>query len=741
MTPDVGCVLLTGNGPSPRTAAGRSAPAATSASGAATATATPRATTRRAIDPARSRPAAHPRGAAADPLHAQGGDRVVPGWAAGGGHSLHVVCDLTLASTRARPLQADRRRRGQLRRRLRLGVPRPPGRPEVRPRDLLPRPATTPPRTPTGWAWSTPSCRTPSSRRPRSTGRGEINGKSPTAQRMLKFAFNLIDDGLVGQQVFAGEATRLAYMTDEAAEGRDSFLEKRDARLVAASPGTTDLGWSAFAGRPGENGTHWSGSQPTTGGSTEMSDLIVRLTDVVGDAHVLTGDAIPDDYTHDEALTASRCGPLAVVRPGTDGRGRRASLRAWPTSTACPVTARGTRHRAVGRVHPRGRRHRRVVRAHERDPRDRHRQPRRGRAARRHARPARRGDRAPHGLVYPVFPGEYSASLGGNVATNAGGMRAVKYGVTRHQVLGLEAVLATGEVIRTGGKFVKATTGYDLTQLIIGSEGTLALVTEATLQALPAARARGHRAGAVRHARRGHRRGARRSSRSGVGPLILEYIDLHHDGRDHARTSASSSASRRSQGRRARLPRGRARETATTTGSTRTPSELAELLADLGALDVYVLPPARGAPAHRSAREGVLGREGRRRRRHHRHGRAPRRRSPSTWPRSPSSPPSTGSLDRRLRPRRRRQRAPVGVPGATRTCAHDVMHDIFAAGHGARRRDLGRARHRHREEGVLPRARGPGQARADAPHQGRVRPARHPQPRHDLRLIDDEDRP
>jgi naphthoate synthase len=55
-----------------------------------------------------------------------------------------------------------------------------------------------------------------------------VMGKSPTAQRMLKFAFNLIDDGLVGQQVFAGEATRLAYGTDEAAEGRDSFLERRD---------------------------------------------------------------------------------------------------------------------------------------------------------------------------------------------------------------------------------------------------------------------------------------------------------------------------------------------------------------------------------------------------------------------------------------------------------------------------------------------------------------------------------
>jgi naphthoate synthase len=55
----------------------------------------------------------------------------------------------------------------------------------------------------------------------------EVNAKSPTAQRMLKFAFNLVDDGLMGQQLFAGEATRLAYMTDEAVEGRDAFLDKR----------------------------------------------------------------------------------------------------------------------------------------------------------------------------------------------------------------------------------------------------------------------------------------------------------------------------------------------------------------------------------------------------------------------------------------------------------------------------------------------------------------------------------
>ncbi len=92
---------------------------------------------------------------------------------------------------------------------------------------------------------------------------------------------------------------------------------------------------------------------------------------------------------------------------------------------------------------------------------------------------------AERGLVYPVFPGEMSASVGGTIATNAGGMRAVRYGVTRQHVLGLEAVLVSGEVIRTGGKFVKCSTGYDLTQLIVGSEGTLALVTEATVRLYP----------------------------------------------------------------------------------------------------------------------------------------------------------------------------------------------------------------------------------------------------------------
>ncbi len=200
---------------------------------------------------------------------------------------------------------------------------------------------------------------------------------------------------------------------------------------------------------------------------------------------------------------------------------------------------------------------------------------------------------ARHGLVYPVFPGEQSASLGGNVATNAGGMRAVKYGVTRHQVLGLEAVLGSGEVIRSGGKYVKSTAGYDLTQLIIGSEGTLALVTEAMLRLYPrpaesatvlapfATLAEITRAVPVIVA-------------SGVGPLMVEYIDM-----------LTMAAITRAQGLELGVP-AELREKALAylvvvlEGNRQErvaedTEEVAELLAALGALEVYVLPPAAGA--------------------------------------------------------------------------------------------------------------------------------------------------
>ena len=124
-----------------------------------------------------------------------------------------------------------------------------------------------------------------------------------------------------------------------------------------------------------------------------------------------------------------------------------------------------------------------------------------------------------------MFPGESSASLGGNVATNAGGMRAIKYGVTRHQVLGLEAVTGTGEVIRTGGKFVKSSAGYDLTQLIVGSEGTLALVTEAILRLHPRP---AHSATLLAPfaTLEAATSAAPAIVGSGIGPLVVEYIDL-----------------------------------------------------------------------------------------------------------------------------------------------------------------------------------------------------------------------
>lgn len=94
------------------------------------------------------------------------------------------------------------------------------------------------------------------------------------------------------------------------------------------------------------------------------------------------------------------------------------------------------------------------------------------------------------GLFYPPDPQSLAeSSLGGNVAECAGGPRAFKYGVTRRYVLALEAVLPTGEVIRTGSKAVKNVVGYDLTQLLVGSEGTLAIVTEITLRLVPRPRA------------------------------------------------------------------------------------------------------------------------------------------------------------------------------------------------------------------------------------------------------------
>ncbi|MCU4183526.1 1,4-dihydroxy-2-naphthoyl-CoA synthase [Acidiferrimicrobium sp. IK] len=227
MTSDVGCVLLTGNGPSPRDGGWAFCSGGDQRIRGKDGYRYASDTTQESIDPART-----------GRLHILEVQRlirfmpkvvicVVPGWAAGGGHSLHVVCDMTLASAEhARFKQTDAdvasfdggfgsaylaRQVGQKRAREIFFLGRTYSAQEAFEMGAVNAavPHSELERTALEWA-------------------AEVNAKSPTAQRMLKFAFNLIDDGLVGQQLFAGEATRLAYGTDEAAEGRDAFLEKRD---------------------------------------------------------------------------------------------------------------------------------------------------------------------------------------------------------------------------------------------------------------------------------------------------------------------------------------------------------------------------------------------------------------------------------------------------------------------------------------------------------------------------------
>jgi len=321
-----------------------------------------------------------------------------------------------------------------------------------------------------------------------------------------------------------------------------------------------------------------------------MPNIVDVLGVAVGADNVLSGDEVPDDYTHDEALTAVPVRPLAVVRPA-DAIEVAAVLRI-ADELGVPVTARGSGTGLSGACIPRAdgiclsmERMNRIVEIDTEN----------------HVAVVEPGvtldqldaATAAHGLVYPVYPGENSASLGGNVATNAGGMRAVKYGVTRHQVLGLEAVLPSGDVIRTGGKFVKATTGYDLTQLVIGSEGTLAIVTQAILKLYPRP---AHSATVLAPFRTLDEVASAvpQIVNSGVGPLVLEYIDAvsmaattANVGLDLGIAAGVQEAALAylvvvmEQHRAGRLDEDVA--------------AVAELLAALGALDVYVLPPQPAA--------------------------------------------------------------------------------------------------------------------------------------------------
>ncbi|MFN3254930.1 MAG: 1,4-dihydroxy-2-naphthoyl-CoA synthase [Ilumatobacter sp.] len=227
MSTDVGCVLLTGNGPSEKDGGWAFCSGGDQRIRGKDGYKYADGTTADSIEPGK-----------AGRLHILEVQRLirfmpkvviclVNGWAAGGGHSLHVVCDLTLASKEhARFKQTDSdvasfdggfgsaylaRQVGQKFAREIFFLGETYSADEMFQMGAVNRSVPHADLERTGLEWGRAIC-----------------SKSPTAQRMLKFSFNLIDDGLVGQQVFAGEATRLAYGTDEAAEGRDSFLQKRD---------------------------------------------------------------------------------------------------------------------------------------------------------------------------------------------------------------------------------------------------------------------------------------------------------------------------------------------------------------------------------------------------------------------------------------------------------------------------------------------------------------------------------
>jgi glycolate oxidase len=132
---------------------------------------------------------------------------------------------------------------------------------------------------------------------------------------------------------------------------------------------------------------------------------------------------------------------------------------------------------------------------------------------------------AAKGLLYPPDPGsQTTATVGGNVAECSGGLRALKYGVTRDYVLGLEAVLPTGEVIRSGGRLVKDVAGYDLRRLLCGSEGTLAVITELTLRLVPAPETTQTGIAYFRDLSDAAR-AVSRILASGVLPVTLEFLD------------------------------------------------------------------------------------------------------------------------------------------------------------------------------------------------------------------------
>lgn len=466
-----------------------------------------------------------------------------------------------------------------------------------------------------------------------------------------------------------------------------------------------------------------------------MSEMTGRFSEIVGNANLLTGDAIPEDYAHDEELTGPPQKPAYAAKPATPEEV--AQLLKAASENGVPVTARGSGCGLSGAARPvEGGlliSFDRMNKVLEVDTANQVAVVQPGVAL-----TDLDAATADTGLRYTVYPGELSSSVGGNVGTNAGGMRAVKYGVARHNVLGLQAVLPTGEIIRTGGRMAKVSTGYDLTQLIIGSEGTLALVTEVIVKLHPRL---DHNASVLAPFADFDQVMAAvpKILASGLAPDILEYIDntsmaalistqnLELGIPDQIRDSCEAYLLVALENRIA----DRLFEDIQTVG---------EMLMELGAVDAYVLEGG-------SARKLIEARE------------------KAFWaakalgaddiidtvvPRA--SMPKFLSTARGLAAAADGAAVGCGHAGDGNVHGHRVQgsgekeeaHDRhLCSRNGIGWRDLWRTRRRPGQNRLFPRAGRPGQDQPHAPYQAELRSGGHPQPRRCLRrhLSTDKSRP
>ena len=331
-----------------------------------------------------------------------------------------------------------------------------------------------------------------------------------------------------------------------------------------------------------------------------MSDMTARLAEIVGNHNLLAGDAIPENYWHDEELHRPPQQPAYVAKPASAQEV--AQLLQAASEHGVPVTARGSGSGLSGAARPREGglliSFERMNAVLEVDTTNQVAVVQPGVTL-----TELDAATADAGLRYMVAPGELSSSVGGNVGTNAGGMRAVKYGVARHNVLGLQAVLPTGEIIRTGGKIAKVSTGYDLTQLIVGSEGTLALATEVIVKLYPRL---DHSATVLAPFADFDQVmvAVPKILASGLVPYILEYIDnLTMAALVHARNLELGIPDKVRDSCQAYLVV--ALENRTANHLDEDVETAGELLAELGAIDVYVL---EGASARKliEARENAF---------------------------------------------------------------------------------------------------------------------------------------